>query len=147
MYCKNCAAPINPGQPNCANCGTPVGVGVNFCANCAAPVAPGSTVCTNCGSATTAPAAAPNGAPGYAPNGAPGVVPGAYLNGKDKITMALICFFLGGIGIHNFMLGEQKKGIVRIVATLCCGIGGILALIDFIKILTDKYVVDPNALI
>lgn len=147
MYCKNCAAPINPGQPNCANCGTPVGVGVNFCANCAAPVAPGSTVCTNCGSATTAPAAAPNGAPGYAPNGAPGAVPGAYLNGKDKITMALICFFLGGIGIHNFMLGEQKKGIVRIVATLCCGIGGILALIDFIKILTDKYVVDPNALI
>ena len=135
MYCKNCAAPINPGQPNCANCGTPVGVGVNFCANCAAPVAPGSTVCTNCGSATTAPAAAPgyapNGAAGYAPNGAPGYapgyapnpapgfVPGAYLNGKDKITMALICFFLGGI----------------------------LALIDFIKILTDKYVVDPNALI
>ena len=163
MYCKNCAAPINPGQPNCANCGTPVGVGVNFCANCAAPVAPGSTVCTNCGSATTAPAAAtgyaPNGAAGYAPNGAPGYapgyapnpapgfVPGAYLNGKDKITMALICFFLGGIGIHNFMLGEQKKGIVRIVASLCCGIGGILALIDFIKILTDKYVVDPNALI
>ena len=165
MYCKNCAAPINPGQPNCANCGTPVGVGVNFCANCAAPVAPGSTVCTNCRSATTAPAAAPgyapNGAAGYAPNGAPGYapgyapnpapgfVPGAYLNGKDKITMALICFFIGYLGIHNFMLGEQKKGILKLVCFLvtCGSISGILALIDFIKILTDKYVVDPNALI
>ena len=42
------------------------------------------------------------------------------------------------------MMGETKKGVVRIVLSLCCGIGGILALIDFIKILMDKYVVDPN---
>ena len=82
MYCKNCAAPINPGQPNCANCGTPVGVGVNFCANCAAPVAPGSTVCTNCGSATTAPAAAP----GYAPNGSVKIV-----GGINKTTPFIYC--------------------------------------------------------
>lgn len=69
------------------------------------------------------------------------------LGGKDKVTMALICFFLGGIGIHNFMMGETKKGITRIVASLCCGLGGILALIDFIKILVDKYEVDPDKLI
>ena len=61
--------------------------------------------------------------------------------------MALICFFLGGLGIHNFMMGETKKGILRIVLSLCMGLGGILALIDFIKILTDKYVVEPEKLI
>ena len=58
-----------------------------------------------------------------------------------------IGFFLGGIGIHNFMMGETKKGIFKIVMAFCCGIGGILALIDFVKILMDKYVVDPDKLI
>jgi hypothetical protein len=42
------------------------------------------------------------------------------------------------------MMGETKKGVVKIVLSFLCGIGGILALIDFIKILTDKYVVDPD---
>ena len=71
---------------------------------------------------------------------------GEYLNGKDKTTMAIICFLLGGLGIHNFMMGENKKGIVKIVASLCFGIGYILAIIDFVKILTDSYVVDPEKL-
>ena len=58
--------------------------------------------------------------------------------------MALVCFFLGGLGVHNFMMGEKKRGIKKILFSLLCGIGGILALIDFINILTDKYVVDPS---
>ena len=28
--------------------------------------------------------------------------------------MAIICFLLGGLGIHNFMMGENKKGIVKL---------------------------------
>ena len=44
------------------------------------------------------------------------------------------------------MMGETKKGVVKIIATFCCGIGGILALIDLIKIATDKYEVDPEKL-
>lgn len=63
----------------------------------------------------------------------------------NKTLIALVCFFLGGLGIHNFMLGEVKKGIVKIVASLLFGIGIILALIDFIKILAGTYVIDPNA--
>ena len=42
------------------------------------------------------------------------------------------------------MMGETKKGIMKIVFCFLCGISGILALIDFIKILMDKYVVDPE---
>ena len=60
--------------------------------------------------------------------------------------MAIICFLLGGFGIHNFMMGETKKGILRLV-TCWCGVGGILALVDFVKILMDSYKCDPNALI
>ena len=43
-------------------------------------------------------------------------------------------------------MGESKKGITKIVASLLCGIGGILALIDFVKILSGSYRYDPNAM-
>ena len=69
------------------------------------------------------------------------------LNGQDKIVMILICLFLGGLGIHNFMMGETKKGVFKIIMSLCCGIGGILALIDLIKIAMGTYVVNPDKLV
>lgn len=69
-----------------------------------------------------------------------------YLNGKSKVLMAVICFFLGQIGIHNFMLGEVKKGIVKIVGSILCGVPGlVLMIIDLVKILTDKYEVNADA--
>ncbi len=125
MYCKNCGEVMNDNQAICLKCGVKTGEGNAFCANCGKEIAANAAVCLNCGVAIKA-------------------GNGEYLNGKDKIVMALICFFLGGLGIHNFMMGETKKGIVKIVLSICCGIGSILALIDFIKILTDKYVVDPD---
>lgn len=118
---------MNDNQAICLKCGVKVGDGNGFCANCGNALAPNADVCLNCGVAVKKTGAN-----------------GDYLNGQDKIVIALICFFLGGIGIHNFMLGETKKGIVKIALSFCFGIGAILALIDFVKILTDKYVVDPN---
>lgn len=126
MFCKNCGEPMNDNQAICLKCGVKTGDGNAFCQNCGNPVNPNAEVCLNCGVKIT------HGANGE------------YLNGKDKITIALICFFLGGIGIHNFILGETKKGVVKIVLSFCFGIGAILALIDFIKILMDKYEVDPD---
>ena len=68
-----------------------------------------------------------------------------YLAGNDKTMIALLCFFLRGLGVHCFVMGETRKGIIRIVFSLLCGIGGIFALIDFIMILSDTYVVNPEA--
>ena len=68
-----------------------------------------------------------------------------YLAGNDKTLIALLCFFLGGLGVHCFVMGETRKGIIRIVFSLLCGIGAIFALIDFIMILSDTYVVNPDA--
>jgi uncharacterized membrane protein YvbJ len=124
MYCKNCGEQMNDNQAICIKCGVKVGEGSAFCANCGKDIAPGADVCLNCGVAVKKAA-------------------GNYGN-YDKIVIALVCFFLGGIGIHNFMLGETKKGIVKIVLSLCFGISSILALIDFIKILMDKYEVNPE---
>ena len=131
MFCKNCGKPMNDNQAICLECGVKAGDGKQYCANCGQPVAEQATVCLNCGVA-------------IANNGG---VNGAYLNGQDKVVIALVCFFLGGIGIHNFMMGESKKGVFKIIMSFVCGIGGILALIDFIKILMGNYVVDPNKLV
>jgi len=59
-------------------------------------------------------------------------VPGAG-GGKSQLVAALLCFFIGGLGIHRFYLGYTWQGIVQI---LTLGGLGIWVLIDFIRILT-----------
>lgn len=125
MYCRNCGVEMADNQAICIKCGVKTGEGSTFCSNCGKTTDPNAQFCLNCGVELKKPAS-------------------ANLNGQDKVVMAVVSFFLGGLGIHNFMMGETKKGIAKIIASLCCGIGGILALIDFIRILMDKYTVDPD---
>ncbi len=127
MFCKNCGVEMNDNQAICVKCGVKVGDGSAFCANCGQPMADNAEVCLNCGVAAKK--------------------AGGDLNGQDKIVMILVCFFLGGLGIHNFMMGETKKGVFKIIMSCCCGIGGILALIDLIKLAMGSYVVDPTKLV
>lgn len=54
-------------------------------------------------------------------------------SGKSQIVAALLCFFLGGLGIHRFYLGYTWQGVVQLLTGGGCGIW---ALIDFIRILT-----------
>ena len=51
--------------------------------------------------------------------------------GADKTTLAVLTFFLGGIGGHKFYLGKYGQGILYL---LFCwtGIPGLAALIEFI---------------
>ncbi len=126
MYCKNCGEQLNDNQAICLKCGVKVGDGTSFCHNCGNAVNEGAEVCLNCGVALKKASAG--------------------LNGQDKLVIILVCLFVGGLGIHNFMLGETKKGIFKIIMSFVCGIGGILALIDLVKIVMDKYVVDANKL-
>lgn len=53
---------------------------------------------------------------------------------KSKTTAAILAFFLGGLGIHRFYLGQTGMGILFL---LFCwtGIPSIIALIDFIRYL------------
>lgn len=124
MFCKNCGEQMNDNQAICLKCGVKKEDGNRFCANCGKEITPNAEVCLNCGVAVKKAS--------------------AQYGNYDKITIALVCFFLGGLGIHNFMLGETKKGIVKIVLNFCFGIGSLLALIEFIKILMDKYEVNPD---
>jgi TM2 domain-containing membrane protein YozV len=52
---------------------------------------------------------------------------------KSKNTAAILCFLLGGLGIHRFYLGYTVIGVVQL---LTCGGCLIWSLIDSIVILT-----------
>jgi len=126
MFCRNCGAEINENAVACMSCGFAKGTGEKFCATCGKEVNPGAAVCVNCGSALKKVAAA---------NG----------EQKPKLVAVLLAFFLGGIGIHDFYLGYNKNGIIKIVLTVCTGIGGgIWALVDFIRLLTGSLNTDAN---
>lgn len=101
-----------------------------FCKNCGSEIADNAAVCVNCGVAVeTEPVA----------------------SDKKKVVAALLAFFLGALGIHNFYLGHKKKAIIQLVLTIvggltaAIGIGfvftgavGIWAFVEFIMILIGK---------
>ncbi|WCO65585.1 TM2 domain-containing protein [Iamia majanohamensis] len=66
---------------------------------------------------------------------------------KQKMVAGILGILLGAWGIHSFYMGNSKKGIIQIVATIVtCGILGFWGLIEGILILigndqakTDAY--------
>ena len=54
--------------------------------------------------------------------------------GKSQVVAALLCFFLGVLGIHRFYLGYTGLGILEL---LTAGLFGILVLVDFIRIVVS----------
>ncbi len=56
--------------------------------------------------------------------------------GKNWGVAALLDFFLGGIGIHRMYLGSSDLMWLYYGIT-CCGIFGIVPLVDFIVIIVD----------
>jgi TM2 domain-containing membrane protein YozV len=57
--------------------------------------------------------------------------------GKSQLVAVLLCFFLGGLGIHDFYMGKVGKGILQIFLSLIL-VGFILVIIDFVRLLTGS---------
>lgn len=138
MYCKTCGKEMNDSQVVCLSCGCEKGTGQNYCAKCGAKLNKDAAVCMSCGVSadfgSKKSSSLSKGNDGWCPAD------------KDKMVAIILAFFLGAIGIHNFYLGETKKGIFKIVMDLFL-LGGIFALIDFVKMLTGSYEVSTEKLI
>jgi len=94
------------------------------------------------GDVTPVPQPAPAAMPAAAgvpvfPNGKPMVdVQGRPASPKSRLAAALLCWFLGVIGIHRFYVGKVGTGILMI---LTLGGLGIWTIIDFIVIIVGSF--------
>ena len=90
-----------------------------FCPNCGKEIADNAVMCPQCG----------------APSRKETPIP-ADASDKDWLTALLLCFFLGGLGIHSFYAGKTGLGVIQLLTLGGCGIW---ALIDFIMIICGNY--------
>ena len=128
MFCRNCGAEIGL-KHECPDCNTQAGEGKNYCPHCGSKVSAWASKCPHCDTSFVEKE----------------VEEARDLDGHSRLGMSLLAFFLGAWGIHCFVMGEPKKGMLRIILTLACGIGWIVALIDMIMIIIGRYEVDPDA--
>lgn len=91
-----------------------------FCPNCGAEVNDNAVVCVKCGCAL--------------PKG--NVEVDLNKSEKDWIVTLLLCFFVGGFGIHRFYVGKIGTGILQLITLGACGIW---TLIDFIVIACGNF--------
>ena len=45
-------------------------------------------------------------------------ISGPGMSNKSKVTAAILAFFLGGFGIHNFYLGKTGRGVAQLLITI-----------------------------
>lgn len=141
MYCKNCGSEMNKNQAICLSCGVKQGKGDKFCSNCGSATEQNQSVCLKCGVALKKNMELDGLVSSFDSNTQ--WLPA----GKNKTVAILLALFLGSLGIHNFYLGEAKKGIVRIALSFFFFLGWILALVDMARMITNRYQVNPDAFI
>ncbi|MFI3293127.1 MAG: TM2 domain-containing protein [Rikenellaceae bacterium] len=94
-----------------------------FCKNCGKEINNNAVICVHCGCSV-----------GNAPHGTSVNIANA--SPYSKITALLLCFFLGGFGIHSFYVGKTTTGILQLLTLGGCGVW---TLVDFIMIVTGGF--------
>ncbi len=61
---------------------------------------------------------------------------GIYMSDKNFVATLLLCFFLGGLGIHRFYVGKIGTGILMFITI---GGFGIWTIVDLIMIIVGKF--------
>jgi len=87
-------------------------IGQKFCTDCGEAIMAKAEICPKCGVRQSNPAGS-----------------------KNKVVAALLAFFLGGLGVHKFYLGQIGMGVLYLVFCWTF-IPAIAAFVEFIIYLT-----------
>lgn len=60
----------------------------------------------------------------------------ANVSPKSRLVTLLLCFFLGGLGVHRFYVGKMGTGLVMLLTLGGCGIW---YMIDLIMIIVGAF--------
>jgi len=90
-----------------------------YCGECATPIKSRAEICPHCGVRQSL----PHSSALYTAE-----------NGKSRIAAALFAFFLGGIGVHKFYLGQVGQGLLYLIFFWTL-IPAFVAFIEFIILL------------
>jgi TM2 domain-containing membrane protein YozV/predicted RNA-binding Zn-ribbon protein involved in translation (DUF1610 family) len=129
--CPKCGSSVAAGAKFCVGCGAPVASVVSptsvFCPNCGAKNSGGTRFCTGCGKPLEA------GTMSAPTSGAPtaGVAPAGEAKESKRILAGVLALFLGAFGVHKFILGHTRAGLMMIGGT----VGGWIACVVLTVIL------------
>lgn len=85
-----------------------------------------------------------------------GLQPPQGYNQKSRVAAGVLGIVLGGLGIHNFYLGNTNRGLIQLLVALLggaltCGLATlgmeIWGLVEGIYILTGKITTDANGVL
>lgn len=57
---------------------------------------------------------------------------------NKKVVAGILAILLGGLGVHKFILGYTKEGIIQLILGFLCGAGFVIGLIEGIIYLTKS---------
>jgi len=114
MFCRNCGNQLDDKAVACTKCGVNPHNGSAYCSNCGKPTDTKAVVCINCGV-------------GFKSN-----------KECNKILVGILAIILGGFGVHKFIMGYTKEGVIELLLGVFCGIGFIFGIIEGIIYLTKS---------
>ena len=116
---------------------------MKFCIHCGRQITDDTAFCPYCGEKQTG---MPNHDGQFGFGGANNWQSTYFVSPKSKVVTALLCFFLGGLGIHRFYVGKISSGLAMMFLTvfgfvlyLPLIVVGIWSLVDFIIIICGYF--------